>query len=71
MKYLLAALAIAFASPASAECAAGYTQITVPLCQQSTMAPGFYVATMGTIATLVPSRTVRHAPEVQGGDAGQ
>ena len=28
--------------------ALGYTQITVPLCQQSTLAPGFYVATNGS-----------------------
>ena len=32
MRAVLATLAIAFAPPAFAECAAGYTQITVPLC---------------------------------------
>jgi hypothetical protein len=32
MRAVLATLAIVFARPAFAECAAGYTQITVPLC---------------------------------------
>ncbi len=41
MKVILAALAIGFASPAFAECAVGYTQVTVPLCQQNSFTVGY------------------------------
>lgn len=48
MRTLLAALFIAFASPAFAQCAAGYTTVPVPLCQQNFVpAPAFYVSTTG------------------------
>jgi hypothetical protein len=55
---LLNALGMAFAMgweilwPLVLAFALGYTQKTVPLCQQSTLAPGFYVATNGSDSNL-------------------